>query len=29
VSRNVDFAPGVGREIEEIVFALPPALDGA
>ncbi|MEV4686718.1 GNAT family N-acetyltransferase [Microbacterium sp. LWH3-1.2] len=29
VSRNVDFAPGIGREIEEIVFTLPPALDGA
>ncbi len=29
VSRNVDFAPGVGREIEEIVFTLPPSLDGA
>ncbi|WP_203580850.1 GNAT family N-acetyltransferase [Microbacterium hibisci] len=28
VSRNVDFAPGVGREIEEIVFTLVPALDG-
>ncbi|MFB7891916.1 GNAT family N-acetyltransferase [Microbacterium sp. NPDC056044] len=28
VSRNVDYAPGVGREIEEIVFTLPPALDG-
>ena len=29
VSRNVDYAPGVGREIEEIVFTLPPTLDGA
>lgn len=29
VSRNVEVAPGVGREIEEIVFTLPPALDGA
>lgn len=28
VSRNVDFAPGLGREVEEIVFALLPALDG-
>jgi RimJ/RimL family protein N-acetyltransferase len=28
VSRNVDFAPGVGREVEEIVFTLLPALDG-
>lgn len=28
VSRNVDYAPGVGREIEEIVFTLVPALDG-
>jgi RimJ/RimL family protein N-acetyltransferase len=28
VSRNVDFAPGLGRETEEIVFALLPALDG-
>ncbi|MDY0908072.1 GNAT family N-acetyltransferase [Microbacterium sp. CFBP9034] len=28
VSRNVDFAPGVGREVEEIVFTLVPALDG-
>lgn len=28
VSRNVDYAPGVGRETEEIVFALVPALDG-
>lgn len=29
VSRNVAFAPGLGREAEEIVFALVPALDGA
>jgi RimJ/RimL family protein N-acetyltransferase len=29
VSRNVAFAPGLGREVEEIVFALLPALDGA
>ncbi len=28
VSRNVDFAPGLGREVEEIVFTLVPALDG-
>ena len=28
VSRNRGYAPGVGREIEEIVFTLPPALDG-
>jgi len=28
VSRNVDFAPGLGRDTEEIVFALVPALDG-
>lgn len=28
VSRNVDFAPGVGREVEAVVFALVPALDG-
>ncbi|GAA3637264.1 GNAT family N-acetyltransferase [Microbacterium awajiense] len=28
VSRNVDFAPGVGREVEEIVMTLVPALDG-
>lgn len=27
VSRNVDFAPGVGREVEEIVFTLVPALE--
>ena len=29
VSRNVAFAPGLGRETEEIVFALVPALDGS
>lgn len=29
VSRNAAFAPGVGRDVEEIVFTLPPALDGA
>lgn len=28
VSRNTDYAPGVGREIDEIVFTLVPALDG-
>lgn len=28
VSRNVDYAPGVGREVEEIVFTLVPNLDG-
>jgi RimJ/RimL family protein N-acetyltransferase len=28
VSRNSDFAPGVRREVEEIVFTLVPALDG-
>lgn len=28
VSRDVAFAPGAGREIEEIVFTLVPALDG-
>ena len=28
VSRNVDFAPGVGREVEEIIFTLVPTLDG-
>jgi RimJ/RimL family protein N-acetyltransferase len=28
VSRNVDFAPGLGRETEEIVFTLTPTLDG-
>lgn len=29
VSRNVDFAPGLGRDTEEIVYTLLPALDGA
>jgi RimJ/RimL family protein N-acetyltransferase len=29
VSRNVAYAPGLGREVEEVVFALLPALDGA
>lgn len=29
VSRASLFAPGVGREVEEVVFALLPALDGA
>lgn len=29
VSRNVAFAPGVGREVEEIVFTLVPSLDGS
>lgn len=29
VSRNVAYAPGLGREVEEIVFTLLPALDGA
>lgn len=29
VSRNVAFAPGLGRDTEEIVFALVPALDGS
>jgi RimJ/RimL family protein N-acetyltransferase len=29
VSRGVGYAPGVGREVDEIVFALLPALDGA
>ncbi|MFD4957916.1 GNAT family N-acetyltransferase [Microbacterium sp. NPDC058389] len=29
LSRNVDFAPGLGREVEEIVFTLVPSLDGA
>ncbi len=29
LSRNVDFAPGLGREVEEIVFTLAPSLDGA
>lgn len=28
VSRNVDYAPGVGREVEEIVYTLVPAVDG-
>lgn len=28
VSRDVAFAPGLGRDTEEIVFALLPALDG-
>jgi RimJ/RimL family protein N-acetyltransferase len=28
VSRNTVFAPGLGREAEEVVFALLPALDG-
>jgi RimJ/RimL family protein N-acetyltransferase len=28
VSRNIDYAPGLGREAGEIVFALVPALDG-
>lgn len=28
VSRNADFAPGLGREVEEIVFTLVPSLDG-
>jgi len=28
VSRNVDYAPGVGRDVEEIVFVLVPTLDG-
>lgn len=28
VSRDVAFAPGVGRDIDEIVYTLPPALDG-
>ena len=28
VSRNVDFAPGLGRQTEEIVYTLVPALDG-
>ncbi len=28
VSRNVAYAPGIGRETEEIVFVLLPALDG-
>ncbi|GAA1921372.1 GNAT family N-acetyltransferase [Microbacterium aoyamense] len=29
VSRDVAFAPGLGRDTEEIVYALLPALDGA
>lgn len=29
VSRDIAFAPGLGREIEEIVFTLVPVLDGA
>ncbi|MEV8274364.1 GNAT family N-acetyltransferase [Microbacterium sp. NPDC077184] len=28
VSRTTSFAPGLGREVEEIVFVLLPALDG-
>jgi RimJ/RimL family protein N-acetyltransferase len=28
VSRNVSYAPGLGREVEELVFVLLPALDG-
>lgn len=28
VSRNTAFAPGVGRDVTELVFVLPPALDG-
>ena len=28
VSRNVDYAPGLGRDAEEIVFTLTPTLDG-
>ena len=28
VSRNVDYAPGLGRVVEEIVFTLVPAIDG-
>ncbi len=28
VSRNTDFAPGVGHDVEEIVMTLVPALDG-
>ncbi|WP_396667808.1 GNAT family N-acetyltransferase [Microbacterium sp. R86528] len=27
VTRNVDFAPGLGRQVEEIVFTLVPTLD--
>ncbi|GAA1997989.1 GNAT family N-acetyltransferase [Microbacterium ulmi] len=29
VSRDMAFAPGLGREIEEIVYTLVPAVDGA
>lgn len=29
ISRARSFAPGLGREVEEIVFTLPPTLDGA
>jgi RimJ/RimL family protein N-acetyltransferase len=29
VSRNVGFAPGLGHDVDEIVYALLPALDGA
>ena len=29
VSRDVAYAPGVGREVEEIVFTLVPTLDGS
>lgn len=29
LSRNIDFAPGIGRDTEEIVFTLVPSLDGA
>lgn len=28
VSRNTVYAPGLGREVDEVVFALLPALDG-
>jgi RimJ/RimL family protein N-acetyltransferase len=28
VSRTTSFAPGIGREVEEVVLALVPALDG-
>lgn len=28
VSRNAVFAPGVGRDVDEVVYALLPALDG-
>lgn len=28
VSRDFAFAPGVAREVEEVVYTLPPALDG-